>query len=72
MKCHEARSHSFEDQGAAGLEQPPVRGHLLTTASERSDLVARMDEIERLRLQLALEQIIDDEFYVGDAFGLQK
>jgi hypothetical protein len=31
-----------------------------------------MDEIERLRPQLALEQIIDDEFYVGDSFCLQK
>jgi hypothetical protein len=31
-----------------------------------------MDEIEGLRLQLALEQIIDDEFYVGDSFRLQK
>jgi hypothetical protein len=49
-----------------------VRGHLLTAASERSDQVAGMDEIERLGLQLAVEQIIDDEFYVGDSFGIQK
>jgi len=27
-----------------------------------------MDEIERLRLQLAVEQIIDDELDVGDPF----
>jgi hypothetical protein len=31
-----------------------------------------MDEIEGLRLQLALEQIVDDELYVGDPFCLQK
>jgi hypothetical protein len=31
-----------------------------------------MEEIERLRLQLALEQIIDDELYVGDPFILQE
>src|SRR5215204_2326776 len=31
-----------------------------------------MNEIEGLRLQPALEQIIDYEFYVGDSFGVQK
>src|SRR5690242_10832250 len=31
-----------------------------------------MDEIERSRLQLAVEQIVDDEFHVGDTFCLQK
>jgi hypothetical protein len=31
-----------------------------------------MDEIEGLRLQLAVEQIIDDQFYVADFFILQK
>jgi hypothetical protein len=31
-----------------------------------------MDEIERLRLQLALEQIVDNELYIGDSFCLQK
>jgi hypothetical protein len=45
-----------------------VRGYLLRAASQRSDLVAGMDHIERMRLQLALEQIIDDQFYIGDSF----
>jgi hypothetical protein len=49
-----------------------VRGHLFTAASERSDLVAGMDEIERLRLQLAVEQIIDDQFYVANLLFLQE
>jgi hypothetical protein len=49
-----------------------VRGHLLGAASERSDHVAGVDEIERLRLQLAVEEIIDDELHVGDPFCLQK
>ena len=31
-----------------------------------------MDEIERMRLQLAVEQIIDDELDVGDPLCLQK
>jgi hypothetical protein len=31
-----------------------------------------MDEIERSGLQPAVEQIIDDQFYVRDSFGLQK
>ena len=34
--------------------------------------MCRIDEIERLRLQLAAEQIIDDELYVGDPFRVQK
>jgi hypothetical protein len=49
-----------------------VRGHLLVAASERSDLVSGMDEIEGSRLQLAVEQIIDDELCIGDSFRLQK
>ena len=49
-----------------------MRGHLLTGASERSDQVAGMYEIEGLGLELALEQVIDDQFYVGDSFGRQK
>src|SRR5829696_10575546 len=31
-----------------------------------------MDEIEGVRLQPGLEQVIDDELYVGDPFSLQK
>ena len=31
-----------------------------------------MDEIEGVRLELAVEQIIDDELYVGDSFCLEK
>ena len=31
-----------------------------------------MDEIERSRLELAVEQIVDDELDVGDPFFLQK
>src|SRR5215211_6114971 len=31
-----------------------------------------MDEIERVRLQPAVEQVIDDELYVRDPFCLQK
>src|SRR5215208_5676901 len=31
-----------------------------------------MDEIERLRVQLAVEQIVDDQFDVGDFFLLQE
>ena len=31
-----------------------------------------MDEIEGLRLQPALEQVIDDELHVGDSFFVQK
>ena len=31
-----------------------------------------MDEIERTRPQLALEQIVNDEFNVGDSFFLEK
>ena len=52
-----------------------MRGHLLTAAgtSERSDLVAGMDEIERVRLQLTVEQIeLSDQFYVGDFLFLQE
>src|SRR5688572_28864368 len=49
-----------------------MRCHLLTAASKRSDHVAGVDEIERLRLQLGVEQIIDSEVYVGDPFGLQE
>ena len=41
-------------------------------AAERSDQVAGMDEIEGVRLELAVEQIIDDELYVGDSFCLEK
>ena len=40
---------------------------------ERSkDLLSGMDEIERLRLQPAVEKIIDDELRVGDPFCLKK
>jgi hypothetical protein len=49
-----------------------VRSHLVGAASERSDHEAGMDEIERLRLQPAVEQIIDDKLYVGDPFCRQK
>jgi len=31
-----------------------------------------MNEIEGSWLQLALEQIIDNEFHVGDPLGVQK
>jgi hypothetical protein len=31
-----------------------------------------VDEIERVRLEFAVEQIIGDELYVGDSFCLQK
>ena len=31
-----------------------------------------MHEIEGLRLQLAVEEIIDDEFYIRDSLSLQK
>ena len=49
-----------------------MRGHLLRAASERSDHIAGVDEIERLRLKLAVEKVIDDELHVGDPFCLQK
>ncbi len=72
MKCHEPRSHSSRTSDPPGLTNRRCEASLLAAASERSDQVAGMDEIERLRLELALEEIIDDEFYVGDSFGLQK
>jgi hypothetical protein len=72
LTCHEPRSPLLENQCPTGPDQPPVRGHLLTAASERSDLVAGMDEIERLRFQLGLEQIIDEKFYVGESLRPQK
>jgi hypothetical protein len=31
-----------------------------------------MDEIEGLRLELAVEQVIDDQLYVRDPFCLQE
>jgi hypothetical protein len=31
-----------------------------------------MNEIERLRLEPAVEQIVDDELYVGDSFRVEK
>ena len=49
-----------------------MSGNLLTAPSEWSDHVAGMDEVERLRLQLALEQVIDDELYIGNALRLEK
>ena len=49
-----------------------MRCHLLTSASERSDHVPGVDEIERFGLQLAVEKIIDGELHVPDPFGLQK
>ncbi len=49
-----------------------MRCHLLTAASKRSDHVAGVDEIERLGLKLAVEEIIDGELHVGDPFCLQK
>src|SRR5215216_5766137 len=49
----------LQDQEATGLDQPPVRRDLFAAASERSDQVAGMDEIVRVRLQPAVEQIVD-------------
>ena len=62
----------LQNQRATGPDQPPMRCHLLAAASERSDQVAGVDEIEGLGLQLAVEQIIDGELHVGDPFCLQK
>jgi hypothetical protein len=62
----------LENQEATRPEQPLVRRHLLATASERSDQEAGMDEIERVRLELAVKQIIDDKRHVGDPFCRQK
>ena len=49
-----------------------MRGHLLAASPQRGDHVARVDEVESSRIQLAVEQIIDDELDVGDSFRLQK
>ena len=49
-----------------------MRCHLLMAASERSDHVAGMDEIERLRLELAVEEVVDGQLHVRDPLGLQK
>src|SRR5688572_22011585 len=49
-----------------------MSGDLLTAASQWSDHETGVDEIEGMRLQLALEQVIDDELHVGDPLCLQK
>ena len=49
-----------------------MRCHLLTAASERSDHVAGVDEIERLGLELAVEEVVDGELHVRDPLCLQK
>jgi hypothetical protein len=49
-----------------------MRSHLLTAASKRSNQIAGVYQIERLRIQLAVEKIIDDKLRVRDPFSLQK
>src|SRR5215203_4205576 len=50
----------LENQDAGGLRQPLECGHLLVPASERSDLETGVDEIEGVRLQPAVEKVVDD------------
>jgi hypothetical protein len=49
-----------------------MRRDLCTPTSKRRDHVAGVDEIEGTGLQLAVEEIIDGELHVGDAFRVQE
>src|SRR4029079_9894975 len=62
----------FKTMRATWPDKPPMRCHLLTAAPKRRDQVAGVDDIERLGLQRALEQIVDGKFDVRDPFGVQK
>jgi len=62
----------LENKCATRLDQPPVCGDLLAAAAKRGDQVARVDEVEGVRLELAFEQIVDDELDVRDLFRVQE
>ena len=62
-----ARVGVLEHDGAAGPREADVRLHLLVAAPEGADLVAGVHEVERVRLELAGEEIVLDQADVPQA-----
>jgi hypothetical protein len=58
----------FQDNSAAGADQPQVGRHLLLAATERGELEAGVHQVEPGGLQLADEQVVVDQRHVVKAF----
>ncbi len=60
-----ARVGVLEHDRAVGASQPHIGLHLLMGAPERADLIASVDEVERVQLELAGKEIVLDQTYVS-------
>jgi len=66
------RIRLFQHQPPAGPQEPRVRVDLLLRPAERCKLEARVNEVERSRLQGAREQIVLDDRDVLEPFPVQE
>ena len=60
-----ARVGVLEHDRAVGASQPHIGLHLPLGAPERADLIASVDEVERVQLELAGKEIVLDQTYVS-------